>query len=72
LRIFLNKPEKGEEDLKPVNQETYIFTKNNGLYTQMEHSLEGNTSRARARARNLSSWKIKQKTCPENPWTLPN
>src|SRR5882724_7892813 len=49
IRIFLNNPEKGEEDLKPVLRKHTYPQKQWSLYTD-GGCLEGNTSRARGRA----------------------
>jgi len=40
IRIFLNKPEKGERRPKPVHRKHTISTKTMDTYTQMEHALK--------------------------------
>src|SRR5882724_11623806 len=49
IRIFLNKPKEGEEDLKPVHRKHTYPQGQWTIYTDGA-CLEGNTSRARARA----------------------
>ena len=49
IRIFLNKPKKGEEDLNPVHRKHTYPQEQWTLYTDGAF-LEGNTSKARARA----------------------
>jgi len=49
IRFFLNKPKKGEEDLKPVHRKHTYPQKQWTLYTYGA-CLEGKTSRARAGA----------------------
>ena len=49
IRIFLNRPEKGEEDIKPGYRKHTYPQKQWTIYTDGV-CLEGNTSRARARA----------------------
>jgi len=62
IRIFLNKPERGEEDLKPVHRKHTYPQKQWTLYTDGAY-LEGNTSRARVRAGNFCL-EMKQKNMP--------
>ena len=49
IRIFLKKPEEGEESLKPVHRKHMYLQKQWTLHTDRA-CLEGNTSRARAGA----------------------
>src|SRR5882724_2866866 len=60
IRIFLNKPEEGEENLKPVHRK-HTYPQNNGPYTQMEHVLKEITQEPEL-VQEHSAWKMEQKT----------
>jgi len=60
IRIFLNKPEEGEEALRPVHRKHMYPQKQWDLYKDGV-CLEGNTSRPEL-VQGLSAWKMQQRT----------